>query len=110
MHHWYELLDEDLLQKQGRDIFEIFRNGLVHEYFIKHNLRIGKVSSVIARDAVSRSGGRTFGIGTTSDGRLLFATRTYFKDFMIVVKEMRKKVVDDRDQEWIRAFVKVIRK
>jgi len=110
MDLWYELLDEDLMQKQGKDIFEIFRNGLVHEYFIKHNLKIGKVPSVIARDAVSKSGGKTFGIGTTDDGRLLFATRTYFRDFMVVVNAMRKRVIDKKDEKWIKAFSTVMRK
>lgn len=109
MGFWFRELDKLFAQEQGKDIFEVFRNGLVHEYFIKRDLRIGKVPSVIARDTFLQSGGEGYGLGSTSDGRLLFATRTYFRDFMKVVKEMRLMVIERKEVLWVKAFCKSAR-
>lgn len=60
----------------GVNVYDIFRCGLVHEYFTKQNCTI-----------YMSSNNRPIGIGTESNGKYFFEVETYFEDL--------KKALDD---------------
>ena len=63
-------------RNSGVNVYDIFRCGLVHEYFTKQTCTINMCSN-----------NRAIGIGTESNGKFFFEIETYFKDL--------KKALDD---------------
>jgi len=100
----YAAFDNYLRKNYKNGVYQIYRNGLTHAYFIGGKLRIGRntinLSSIIAK---TTSGSMAMGI---AEGyKIGLATQKYFEDLMMVIKEFRKKVLVERDEEWIEAFL-----
>lgn len=53
----------------GHDVYETFRCGLAHEYYVKHTCTIAMIS-----------GEESVGIGIGSDGRYWFVVEKYYQD------------------------------
>lgn len=69
--HFFNLLGSDYRSfGQQHDVYEIFRCGLVHEYYAKHNCTI-----------YMKKGSETIGIGQEDNGSYYFSVETYFEDF-----------------------------
>ena len=72
MGNGYQQFDQHLkAQFKNRGVYKIFRCGMVHSYFIDHNL------TIVARDNKSQG----LGLGQTKSGELGMATANYFRDF-----------------------------
>lgn len=59
------------------NVYSIFRNGLVHEYFAKKNCRIAMLK-----------GKEELGIGRLDNGEYFFVVEQYFEDFKTVFDEL----------------------
>ncbi len=100
----YIVFDRRLKQTFGdnKGVYTVYRGGLSHAYFIGGNLIIGKtrwnLSSVVAKTSNSS-------LGFTNEGKLGLATEKYFIDFITVVTELRKKILTQRNSEWIASFL-----
>ena len=72
MGEGYKQFDQHLKsQLKNKGVYKIFRCGMVHSYFIDHNL------TIVACDNKSQG----LGLGQTKSGELGIATANYFWDF-----------------------------
>ena len=97
----YKAFDEQLGKrpsmsnpKRKLSVYEVFRCGMAHEYFIKRNGVIGMLSgcvnmyATIDGDKPALGGGPSvligpvqYGIGMFDDGKYFFVVEQYYKDF-----------------------------
>lgn len=65
----------------GVNVYDIFRCGLVHEYYVKTNCTI-----YICRN------NHQIGIGKESGGKFFFVVETYFDDFRIAFNQLESQI------------------
>lgn len=70
-----ELMDSDQL-----DVYDVFRNGLVHEYLTK------RAAQIVMRFTAGRE--RTTALGQLDDGELFFVVEPYLRDLMCVAERI----------------------
>lgn len=107
---------------QHVEVYDVFRNGMAHEYFIKKNFVItmlrGEVNLYATMNGKkpSLSGGSSMligpvhcGVGILDDGRYYFAVEQYYDDFSNVCRNTYELKMSDQNPTIPRAFPDVQR-
>lgn len=78
----YQLLDEQLrTDTRRKSVYNVFRNGLAHEYFVK-----GSCTIYMLR------GSETCGLGE-QDGRYFFVVEKYLGDFLSAARRLEDELI-----------------
>jgi hypothetical protein len=73
-----ELMGDDYkILNQTVNVYNVFRCGLAHEYFVKHNCEIAMLKN-----------DETLGIGKKPTGEFYFVVERYFEDFSNACKQL----------------------
>jgi len=81
-NHFFDDLGPDYknFRASGVDVYNIFRCGLAHEYYVKQNCDI----------YMAKKSWSLIGIGQRTDGRFWFVVEQYFKDFRRSLNVLQK--------------------
>jgi hypothetical protein len=78
----YQMFDEKLRgDTYQKSVYNVFRNGLAHEYFVKRNCTISMIK-----------GSETCGIGERN-GRYFFAVERYLEDFLEAARRLEGELL-----------------
>ena len=103
-----EYVDEQGIKRTEEGIYNLFRCGMIHEYFVK-----GVMTTVInnpdGRIMPGSIGVEIFpGTPSSADTQklLLFRTNEYFRDFKSVIDGIYKKLVVEYDSQLVEGFTR----
>jgi len=84
-----ELMGDDYkFLNQTVNVYDVFRCGLAHEYFVKHNCEIAMLNN-----------DETLGIGKKPTGEFYFVVERYFEDFSNACKQLYMQKMASQNPE-----------